>query len=131
MNNRSTCLTVAHNIFLTQEERYALIETGNVQTIGISVPVWLKRTGRTDEPAEEVFCEYEIIASNHYSLIITQRGYIVFIQNADRLKDIAEPVGSEAVMFTNHCHELFGEEVTDVLHFVSIQDVKMLMKSMC
>ena len=55
-------LTVLHNIFLTRKERYDLIEGESITTMGVSVPVWvLHKSGKSTEPASEVFCEYQII----------------------------------------------------------------------
>ena len=55
----SLILAVAHQIFLTKEERYALAEGGQIKVIAPSVPVWFFR-GITSEPATEVFCRYTI-----------------------------------------------------------------------
>lgn len=50
-------LTIHHNIHLTREERYALHNGEQVQTVGVSTPVWFYNR-LTSEPAREVFCRY-------------------------------------------------------------------------
>lgn len=50
-------LTVHHNLFLTRDERYRLHAGEDIETIGISIPVWVLKNV-TSEPAKEVFCKY-------------------------------------------------------------------------
>lgn len=52
-------LSIVHNVFLKQEELDILNSTNNVSTIGVCLPVW-SFNKNTSEPAEEVFCIYEI-----------------------------------------------------------------------
>lgn len=53
----SLILSIAHQIFLNKEQRYALAEGNPVEVIAPSVPVWFYK-GSTSEPATEVFCRY-------------------------------------------------------------------------
>jgi len=54
-------LFINHNIFLTKEERYSLVNGTRVETTGVSSPVWMEfSNGKTTEPCEEVFCKYRI-----------------------------------------------------------------------
>lgn len=50
-------LTIHHVVHLTKEQRYSLHEGNNIETTGISVPVWIMNK-TTSEPAHEVFCRY-------------------------------------------------------------------------
>jgi hypothetical protein len=52
-------LSVAHNIYLTRDERYALVEGKPIEVIGVSLPVWLSAK-YAFKPVEEVFCKYSI-----------------------------------------------------------------------
>lgn len=59
--NQKLVLFVNHNIFLTRDQRYAIVNRERVETTGVSVPVWMEyNTGKTTEPAEEVFCRYRL-----------------------------------------------------------------------
>lgn len=61
MPKTSKTLIVSHLIFLTKEERYKLAEGVAVETVGVSIPVWIINQGKkalTSEPAIEVFCRY-------------------------------------------------------------------------
>lgn len=51
-------LYVWHNLYLTKEQRYDLINRKAVKCVGVSLPVWYK--DKSSEPANEVFCEYHI-----------------------------------------------------------------------
>lgn len=50
-------LSIHHSIYLTREQRYALHNQMDVDTVGVSVPVW-RMKDKTSEPAREVFCKY-------------------------------------------------------------------------
>lgn len=52
-------LSIVHNIFLKQEEVNILNSNDEISTIGVCLPVW-SFNKNTSEPAEEVFCIYEI-----------------------------------------------------------------------
>jgi|GEM_PF-3933210 len=52
-------LAISHQIFLTKEERYALVGGETINTVAYNVPVWFFQ-GATSEPATEVFCRYTI-----------------------------------------------------------------------
>ncbi len=53
-------LAINHLIFLTKDERYALADGTNVETVGVTVPVWFW-SGNTTEPAKEIFCKYLLV----------------------------------------------------------------------
>lgn len=56
-------LSISHHIYLTREQRYALIE-GDINVMGVSIPVWIKNNGMSTEPAVEVLCNYELTNKN-------------------------------------------------------------------
>lgn len=52
---------VTHHVFLTDDQIESLVSGVSVSCVGHSVPVWVDaKTGKTTEPAKEVFCSYEI-----------------------------------------------------------------------
>ena len=54
-------LFVTHHVFLTDEQISLVVSGEKVSCVGHCVPVWVDaKTGRTTEPAKEVFCSYEI-----------------------------------------------------------------------
>ena len=52
-------LTVSHYLYLTKEERYAVNDVVDIETVGVCIPVWFLK-GNTSEPAQEYFCKYRL-----------------------------------------------------------------------
>jgi len=81
MNN--IALFVTHNIFLTEDEIAAVVEGDTVSTMGHCVPVWVDaKTGKTTEPAKEIFCHYVVHNSDNLNRevrIVPKKGYEIFI----------------------------------------------------
>jgi hypothetical protein len=79
--NKKLLLVVSHNLFLTKDERYTLANGKVIQTIGVSLPVWFEKGGKTTEPAEEIFCKYTVTNPiNPGALVLVQRskeGYLI------------------------------------------------------
>jgi len=60
--NKKWSLIVSHSIFLSREERYKVAEGETIEAYGSSLPVWVSQsTGKTSEPATEVFCKYLLV----------------------------------------------------------------------
>jgi poly(3-hydroxyalkanoate) synthetase len=73
-------LTIHHNIFLTREERYKIINRESTTVIGVSVPIWvLNKSGLSTEPGAEVFSLYEInnIAEKELTIRKGKNGYSI------------------------------------------------------
>lgn len=55
-------LFITHHVFLTDDQISAVVAGDPVSVLGHCVPVWIDaKTGRTTEPAKEVFCTYRLI----------------------------------------------------------------------
>lgn len=52
-------LTVAHHIYLTEDQRYDLHAGLAIKVVGVAIPVWFCKNF-TSEPAHEIFCSYQI-----------------------------------------------------------------------
>lgn len=73
-------LTIAHNIYLTREQRYALHEGEEFEIVGISIPVWTQNGKAVNEPTREVFCKYYLSnPRQELPIIILEDGYCVCI----------------------------------------------------
>jgi len=73
-------LTIHHNIFLTREERYKIIDREPITIAGVSIPVWvLNKSGLSTEPGAEVFCLYHIenIATEKQNIRKAKDGYTI------------------------------------------------------
>ena len=81
-------LSIAHNIYLTREERYALASKQSIEVISPSIPVWFYK-GSTSEPATEVFCRYILTnVPGPASVAFANDGYLI---NIPQLPEDYEP----------------------------------------
>lgn len=71
-------LSISHHIYLSKEQRYALINGESVDVMGVSIPVWIKNNGMSTEPAVEVLCNYELTNKDEKTPIhFKQDGYVI------------------------------------------------------
>ena len=124
-------LTIAHNIFLTRDQRYSLSEPNTELLIqGISIPVWIEQE-ETNEPAEEVVCNYKITNNGASEFIkILDDGYELNlnIKDCKSLLDIVD-IGGECLMVTSQSKMHYNSRSFYAVHFVSINDIKVLENS--
>ena len=146
----SSVLCVSHNIFLTKEERYRLYESGNIEVVGVSIPVWFNKN-ETTEPAIEVFCKYYFQCNNknfQKNIEIADDGYEInlfknnifngmsnkikkyfkmrenaYIPNAKSLLDVRDG-GSEWCNFKSY------DSHYNIIHSIEIQKIENLTKSL-
>lgn len=71
-------LSIIHNIFLKQEEVNMLNSKQNISTIGVCLPVW-SFNKNSSEPAEEIFCEYEIQNNESKPIQILKNKYKIYL----------------------------------------------------
>ncbi len=71
-------LIISHHVFLTKEERYELHSGTEIETIGVSVPVWAHKESTT-EPATEVFVNYLMLNDKNSDSFVKIRkdGYVI------------------------------------------------------
>ena len=71
-------LMISHLIFLTREERYALIDRETIEVIGVNVPTWIANRDDSNA-AQEIFCRY--VLTNHdkdnIRVLVSSEGYHV------------------------------------------------------
>ena len=87
----SLALFTTHNIFFNNQQIRKFIDKGHIKTIGVSVPVWVNaKTSKTTEPAQEIFCQYEIYNNQREKdIITTKKGYTIHLETPTW----KEPVG--------------------------------------
>lgn len=132
-------LTVSHNIFLSKEQRYALSEPGYiVEVVGVSVPVWFL-SGRTSEPAKEVFSLYRLIISDDNKAISKHsNGYLINLPRS--LQTISIPVsqilkdpedgGRGTLQYKEYSSSRSKGRKFNVIHTIEIYDESELIKSL-
>lgn len=127
-------LTVGHNIFLTREQRYALIENKYLEVIGVSVPCWFNQ-GLSSEPANEVFCKYKINVSEVEPFIrYKENGYTINLLNGGKtgvnsLRDYKDS-GVETLGFNYPGRLKNNNRYIKVMHILEIKDMEELTTTM-
>lgn len=127
------CLTIAHNIFLTREERYKLAddEPTTIEVIGYNVPVWTNGS-KSSEPAEEIFCKYYITnKKNPEAVKSSKNSYTIFLNSTTDRKALVDlkDKGRESLMMTYQKKTAPKGIAFFTVHFVSINDIEVLKKS--
>jgi len=81
MNNLA--LFITHNIFFDQTQINLFLEKDYIKIEGVSVPVWVNaKTSKTTEPAQEIFCEYEIFNRQEKNdILLNKKGYKILLCN--------------------------------------------------
>lgn len=83
-------LFVTHHIFLTDEQIKEVSSGSSLVCSGLCVPVWVDaKSGKTTEPAKEIFCFYELsVSDGGFGRIesIKKKGYRVLIPSASEWK---------------------------------------------
>lgn len=87
-------LFVTHHVFLTDEQIASVASGETISCVGHSVPVWIDaKTGRTTEPAKEVFCLYEVHNSTEKTNdveVVGEKGYSLWLPKASMWSPPAE-----------------------------------------
>lgn len=85
-------LFITHHVFLTDEQISELAVGNSVCCIGHCVPVWIDaKTGKTTEPAKEVFCQYRLFNDEGKSRMVEcekAKGYSLWLPKS---KDWSPP----------------------------------------
>jgi hypothetical protein len=84
MNNLA--LFVTHSLFLTENQIEEVVSGRVVEVTGQCVPVWVNaKTGKTTEPASEIFCLYKVHNEEGRSCdveVVLKKGYEIYIPNS-------------------------------------------------
>lgn len=141
--NNDTTLSIAHNIFLTKEQRYSLQQEGaELEVVGISVPIWYHK-GRTSEPAVEVFAKYKFkISDTRVFIKHNIEGYEIsfppkpIVPDVNGHQDVSaidlldiKDKGIMEISFRQHTKAKNLKKEFNVLHYVKIKDMNELKNS--
>ena len=145
MPDKMLVLTLAHNIFLTKEERYKIanLPGSKIITVGVCVPVWclgdvlhLREGLKTSEPGEEIFCRYIIDNMEAENIIdLTHEGYHIHLSTMKTRKKLLNVIdgGAEGCNFSSHTKlNIVSEDhsAKRCIHFVNISDISILENSL-
>lgn len=135
-------LTVAHNLFLTRDQRYDLFNNKEIEAVGVSVPIW-QYQGQSSEPGNEVFCKYKLIPCD-YKIYVkhNESGYDIYLpkKSYDPEEDRTNPLtikniidhkdgGVEWIAFRQFAKAKNNNKPVNIVHFVEIKTIEELEKS--
>ena len=104
----SLALFTTHNIFFNKQQIKKFFENDYIKIAGVSVPVWVNaKNSKTTEPAQEVFCKYEIYNNQREKdVVITKNGYTIHLEKTTwkepskiKYKNISEMEEEERLLF--------------------------------
>lgn len=107
-------LFVTHSIFLTKDQIEQIFKNKYIETIGHCVPVWINaKTGKTTEPASEIFCNYRVhnSAESDPSIEkINKKGYEIFLPQLRNWTGPSDINYEELSNLTSEERQLFLQE---------------------
>lgn len=132
-------LLISHYLYLTKEERYSVAAGNTVEVIGVNIPVWFS-SGKTDEPAEEVFCKYILSNSkDDFSIREFDEGFEINLPQIN-MKNTKKPLSQSLLdVRDGGCEEIFFKEETKieiqektykVLNYVEIKPIEVLISTL-
>lgn len=138
-------LTIAHNIFLTKEERYNLYKGDTIELVGTSVPIWYYNT-KTSEPGAEVFCKYKLIPTDDKTYvsykkdgyeILLPKSFHITVDNVEKENPITirnildlKDGGIEWIAFRQFGKLVKNKNDINMIHFVEIKPIEELEASL-
>lgn len=132
MTDKSIYLTISHNLFVDRDQRYQIImeDDTSINITGISVPVWAftKKSLGSNEPAEEILCDYKITNKSGSIIEPNDSGYTINIRSKNiRSKLFDRKDGGEGRLVFKHRNFVDFKGVSyKVIHYVTIQDLEVL-----
>lgn len=135
IKNQEQTLIINHILYLTPEQRLALIRDKTpAQVVGISVPVWFTQ-GKSSEPAQEVFCQYTITNEPQDMVVASlPTGYRINLPqpkpSADEESRTLNPKklgntedgGSGWLLFKQFQTVKQNEKALQILHYIELRD---------
>jgi hypothetical protein len=128
MKSNKSALVVNHHVFLTRDQRYALLEIDKpITVVGVNSPVWLDDGHAIDRFFDEIFCTYLLVTEKEpdpNTVIIVDRGYRISL-SLDMAKDLLDFTdnGSECLMLTHRNILVDDGGFIPILHCIDMEDM--------
>lgn len=117
-------LSIQHNIFLTHKERYNIHQQKDVDTIGVSIPVW-HLENKTSEPGKEVFCNYYLRnPRKEIPIKIMKDGYLLCLPHRIPTRQQREIENEEWVKMNQEQREAYYTAMPREMSSASLLDVQ-------
>lgn len=124
-------MTVTHYLFLSKEQRYALIvPESEVEVIGIYTPVWINNGVHDSKFPEEIFAKYRIRHCPKYeeqTINIMEGGFFIRLSpNMPALLLDYQDGGTESIGITHSNFFNHKTKTVPIVHLLRIEDLKIL-----
>lgn len=122
---------MTHYIFLSREQRYALIvPESEIEVIGVCTPVWIQNGRHLTKVPEEIFVKYRIrhcplIEEKIISYTNNEFSIKIFHKMSESLLDIQDE-GTEHLNITYNGTVKINNTDTAIVHLLKINDSKIL-----
>ncbi len=131
-------LSISHYIFLSREQRYALnVPEAEIETVGCCTPVWIHNGEHISPVAEEIFAKYRIRhcpEPEKQTINFADEGFLIRLSPnmPQYLLDYNEDTnGQENLNLTHKNMFMIEDKIAPVVHFLNIDDIKVLEDTLC
>jgi len=117
-------LSIQHNIFLDRDQRYGLHNQEDVDTVGVSTPIWHFQN-RSSEPAKEVFCNYYLRnPRKELPIKILKDGYLLCLPYRIPTRQQRELSNQEWLKMTQEQREAYYTAMPREMSSASLLDIQ-------
>ena len=129
-------LVITHYIFLSREQRYLInVPEAEVEVIGCCTPIWCHNGEHISPVAEEIFVKYRIRhcpEPEKQTVNLMDEGFLVRLspEMPPFLLDLNEN-GHENINLTHKNFIMMKDKIAPVVHYLNIDDIKVLEETLC
>jgi len=129
-------MTMTHYLFLTREQRYALnVPEAEIEVVGCCTPIWIHNGKHVSDVPEEVFAKYRIRhcpEPEKQTVNQMDEGFLIRLSPdmPQHLLDYRDN-GQEYLSLTHKNMITIEDKVAPIVHFLNIEDAKVLEETLC
>ncbi len=129
-------MTMTHYLFLTSEQRYALnVPEAEIEVVGCCTPVWIHNGKHISRVAEEVFAKYRIRhcpEPEQQTINLMDEGFLIRLSpDMPQLLLDTKDNGQGNLSITHKNVITIEDKIAPIVHFLSIEDVQVLERTLC
>ena len=129
-------ITIAHHVFLTREQRYALaVPESEIEVIGCCSPVWIQSGKHLSDMLEEVFAKYRIKncpEPEKNTISFMEEGFFIKIspEMSGLILDYED--GGQEFLSLTHKNVIYPEDkAVPIVHFLNMESINVLEETLC
>lgn len=129
-------MVMTHYIFLSREQRYALIvPESEIEIVGMCTPVWVHNGKHISKVSEEIFAKYRIRhcpTPEEQTINLMDGGFLVRLSpNLPGLLLDYQDEGIEHLNITHNNSVKVKDKISPIVHFLHIEDARVLEETLC